>query len=152
MTTWTDGAMRPGRWDADSLDHAPVLRDLVSEVRLLRDEMAALRRACESRFGPRDRADVQLFDRMAEAFPPRRWFMCRQVVDLAHGCLPLSRALLNANVDNSKQLGKLLGRLAGTEINGRRIDQGSGGRWRFVDVSDVQSPHQTRTRIGLRET
>jgi hypothetical protein len=114
-----------------------MLREVVSNQRAILAELAALRQMVEPLArgrGPRDGADAQLLEHMVP-FVSRTSIRCREVFDAAHNSPALAQALLNADIENSKQLGKLFGRIQGVEIDGRRIEHVSAGRWRIVVVA-----------------
>jgi hypothetical protein len=100
------------------------------EARLTAIEARLL--AIEARFGPRDQADADLMLALRESsrglvFTTRMLWVRRDRDD------GLARALLAADIDSPKQLGKLLARLAGVDIGGlvvtRTKDTRVGAQW-----------------------
>jgi hypothetical protein len=96
------------------------------------DAFEARLRALEARFGPRDQADADLMLALRESsrglvFTTRMVWVRRDRDD------GLARALLAADIDSPKQLGKLLARLAGVDIGGlvvtRTKDTRDGAQW-----------------------
>lgn len=93
-----------------------------ARVEQLEREVADLRRLVETLLpkGPRDAADAALVWDLARVFG-RTSFQSRSAVDAATHDAQLASALQEASVDTAKELGDLLSRMAGIDVNGLRV-------------------------------
>ncbi len=105
------GAMaRPDRATADEADLAARVAALERDNAELKARMLAL----EAQRGVRDANDERLLRTLVSDAP----FTCAQVLRHARFDAVLAEALVDADIDNAKQLGKLLARLRGIPVPG----------------------------------
>jgi hypothetical protein len=114
---------------ASSLDDAAVaapsldvrLREIRVEQAQQRDMLAAILRLLERSHGPRDQADRALVSLIATISRGLRFTAAALWRRRVAGDVALAEALDGADIVNAKQLGKLLRRCEGADVNGVRL-------------------------------
>lgn len=114
-----------------------VLQKVIAELEAVK---ASVRRLERGRGRPRDEGDVRVMRALIPTVAARR-FSAREVHAVADGELAL--ALVEADTDNPRAIGKLLRRCEGVAIDGWKLERVGGDRdglvWRVLRVSSAPS-------------
>jgi len=138
---------RPGTPDSPLPGDLPALAALVAQLLNTVQRLDARVRTLERdhhapRAGPRDDADIQVLVAIAASVGSVRFTSAQLFRDARSERAPeLADALLAADIDSVRALGKLLARLEGCTIEGLRLERVEVGRtgiwWRVVVVPQV---------------
>jgi hypothetical protein len=125
---------------AASLEVPATVDELQRQLAALTTRVTVLEAALSRRRGPRDDDDRRVFAAVANAFEIRS-FVGREVIERSQFDATLARALAQADCESPRSLGRLFGRVEGTEIGGLRltrvaVNKAAGIVWRF-EVSGV---------------